>query len=97
MNFFIMLLSLLASTIASVLVLKKRNNKWLSLISAFCINTLILVVTPWVLYSFDEEVRVFGYGYHFSHFVLIQSIPIITLINFLILEFVRSRRITIKD
>lgn len=90
MNFFIISLSLLVSTIASVLILKKRNDKRLSLLAAFCINTLILAITTLVLYSFDDEVRVFGYGYHFSHFVLIQSIPVITLINFLILKFYKK-------
>lgn len=90
LNLIIILLSLLASTIASVLILKKRNNKWLGMLSAFCINTIMLLVATSVLYNLDEEARLFGFG-HSGLYVLIFFIPVITWINFLILEFARVK------
>ncbi|PID04681.1 hypothetical protein CSV65_14335 [Sporosarcina sp. P31] len=89
MNFFIILLSLVISTILSVWILKKKNNKWLSMFSAFLINLLFLSVVTWVLYSMDEEAKIFGFG-HSGLYVLIFAIPIVTWVNFLIFQFVKK-------
>ncbi len=96
MNFVIIMFSLLVSTILSVLILRNRNNKWLGMLSAFFINTLILVIATWVLHSLDDEARLFGFG-HSGRYVLVISIPIITWINFLILSFVRNREVRTKN
>ncbi|MCT2536472.1 hypothetical protein NC661_03565 [Aquibacillus koreensis] len=63
MYYVIIAFSLLASTILSVLILKKKNNKVLSMLSAFCVNVLILVLATWRAYSMDDEARIFGFGY----------------------------------
>lgn len=70
MNFVIIMFSLLVSTILSVLILRNRNNKWLGMLSAFFINTLILVIATWVLHSLDDEARLFGFG-HSGRYVLV--------------------------
>ncbi|MGG4070890.1 hypothetical protein [Bacillus tropicus] len=57
MNFVIIMFSLLVSTILSVLILRNKNNKWLGMLSAFLINTLILVIATWVLHRLDDEAR----------------------------------------
>ena len=95
LNFILIFFFLFVSTIVSVLTLIKKNNKWLARLFAFCINTLFLVVVTWILYIINDEARVFGFG-HTNLYILIFSIPIITWINFLILEFVRSRGIRTK-
>lgn len=60
------------------------------MLSAFILNTLILVVVTWVLYSMDDEAKVFGFG-HSGLYVLIFAIPIITWINFLLVQLVNKR------
>ncbi|WP_059171978.1 hypothetical protein [Bacillus sp. FJAT-27445] len=92
----IILFSLLVSTFTSVLTLKMRNKKWLGMLSGFFINTLILVIATWFFYILDDEIRLFGFG-HSGLYVLIFSIPILTWINFFILNFVRSRGMRTKD
>lgn len=57
--------------------------------SAFIINLLFLSGTTWVLYSIDDEAKIFGFG-HTDLNVLIFAIPIITWVNFLILQFVKK-------
>lgn len=86
----VIIFSLLASTLISVLTLKKRNNKWLSLLSAFCINIIILVIATWSLYRLEDEARLFGFG-QTRLYLLIFSIPLITYINFFILGFLKYR------
>ena len=89
LNYVIISFSLLVSTFASVLILKKKNNKFWSKLSAICLNILILVVATWISYSMNKEAQVFGIG-HSDLYILIFAIPIITWINLLILQFVNS-------
>lgn len=96
MNFILIMISLLVSTSLSVLLWKKRNHKWLAMLSALFINTLFLTIVVWVYYSFDDETRMFGFG-HSGRYVLFFSIPIITWINFLILSFVINRDVRTKN
>ncbi len=90
MNFIIILFSLFVSSAISVLTMRKKNNKWLALFIALCLNTLFLGIATWILYIRDDEARIFGIG-QTNLLVLVFSIPIITWINFLILELIRSR------
>ena len=92
LNFIIILFSFLVSTVASVRISKNRNNRWIGMLSAFCINTLILVIATWLLYIFDDEARLFGLGQS-GLGILICSIPIITWMNSCILAFAKSRKI----
>lgn len=91
MIYFLIFVSFSLSTVASVLFLKKTSNKWLAMFVAFCLNSLVLGTSTWIIYLTNDEVRQFGLG-PTNVFQLILSIPIITWINLLILVF-SSRRI----
>ena len=58
--------------------------------SAFFINLLFLSVVTWVLYSMDEEAKIFGFG-HSGLYVLIFAIPIVIWVNFLVFQFVKKQ------
>ncbi|WP_080848104.1 hypothetical protein [Cytobacillus gottheilii] len=88
MDNIILSFSFIVSTIVSVLILKNTKSKWKSRLSAFIINTFILAAATWILYISDEEAIMFG----FVHYVLVLSIPIITWINFIILEVIKYRK-----
>ncbi len=62
------------------------------MLSAFILNTLILVVATWIIYNIDDEARAFGFG-HSGLYFLIFAIPIITWVNFIILLFVKNRKL----
>ena len=96
LNFIIILFSLLVSSIFSVRTLRNRNNKRLSMLVAFCINALILLLFTWYLFSIDDEGQLFGL-FPTDLLMLIFSIPIITWINFFILSFVKSRGIIERE
>ncbi len=81
MNFVIMSFSFIVSAIVSILILINKNNKLFSTLSAFILNSLILVGATWSLYITDEEAKLFG----FVHYDLVFSIPIITWVNLLLL------------
>ena len=85
-----MLISLFVSAIASFLTLKRKNKRWLALFVALGLNTLILVLATWILYMINDEARLFGIG-QTNLYKLIFSIPSITWINLLIIEFIRNR------
>ncbi|GIN74778.1 hypothetical protein J14TS2_52530 [Bacillus sp. J14TS2] len=91
MNYLIISISLLISTIGSVLVLKRKNNKLFSRLSAFALNIIILGGATWILYRVDDEIRLFGV-IHSEYYMLILVIPIITWINLLILQFFENRK-----
>lgn len=89
LNYIIILFSLLISTIVSVLILKKTNHKLFSMLSAFCLNMLILIPITWISYNMNDEARIFGIGYS-GLYILVFAIPVITWANFLILQFVKK-------
>lgn len=91
----IILFSLLSSTLVSIFMMKKRNLKWFSLLTAFCINTIVLVTSSWILYSLDEEEQIFGDGSS-GFYILLIFIPVVTWLNFFILELVRNRKISTR-
>ncbi len=76
------------STTVSVLILFNKNSKLISRLSAFISNTIILGVVTWVLYTTDEEAKMFG----FVHLELVIAIQLITWINWLLLEVIKYRR-----
>ena len=94
--YIIMLISLFVSTIASISTLKKNNKRWLALLIAFGVNTFILIGATWILYSINDEARVFGIG-QTNLYELIFSIPIISCINLYILQFMRSKWSKVKN
>lgn len=90
MNFFMISFSFIVSTICSILILKNRRHKWLSISSAFLINLLILSTAIYFLFILDEESRVFGADFN-NRYMLLISIPLITWLNYIILLFENSR------
>lgn len=96
LNYLIMALSLLVSTMISVVILKKKKNNLLSMLAALCLNMLILVGAMWISYSLDEEAQVFGLV-NSGQYTLIFAIPIITWINFFILQFVKHQEIKAQN
>lgn len=80
----------LVSTMISFLIYKKREDKRLGMLVAFCVNTFILVIAACTLYTLNDEARLFGFGQS-DLYVFILSIPIITWTNFLILQFIRGK------
>lgn len=60
------------------------------MILALCINTLILLTSFWLIYQNDYEAWVFGL-FNSEIYILLVSIPLITWVNLLIIQFVKSR------
>lgn len=79
------------STILSVSVMRNKKRKWLSLLSAFIINVIILGVAYWFLIDIDEESRLFGIDFHKRYYLLI-AIPFITCVNYFIVSVVKKDR-----
>jgi len=90
----IVLFSLFVSTLTCIWILKIRKKKWLVMVVAFCVNTLILSIATVLLYQLDIltfRKQTDGLFDSLGILVLVFFIPIITFINFYILEFVRNR------
>lgn len=87
--FIIIIISLLTSTLTSLLILKKKENKWFGMFVAFSVNTLILCISTIFLYKFEvhtfhkQTVGLFG---SLGILVLLFFIPILTFINYFIME-----------
>lgn len=94
MNIFILFFSLVVSVYVSVLMLKRNHKKWRALLIALGVNTVLLTAITWILFIYNDEARLFGIG-QTNLLELIFSIPIITWVNFLILELVKQKRIGI--
>ncbi|MEK5382198.1 hypothetical protein [Niallia sp. FSL W8-0635] len=82
-------ISFFISAILSILTFTKTKNKWVALLVAFCWNSVFLVGSTWIYYFVNEEAKLFGLG-HNSVFVLPLLIPIISWINYFIIELVRK-------
>lgn len=90
----ILICSFVASTFASLWTLNKQGDKWLGMGAAFFLNILILTVATAILYKVDTQTfhkESIGWVDSLGIVLLIFFIPIITVINFYILELVRSR------
>ncbi|MGM9988487.1 MAG: hypothetical protein ACI35O_14865 [Bacillaceae bacterium] len=92
MNYMLLLSSLFLSTALSVLTFKRKGNKSLGLFVAFVINVSFLGTAMWILYTLSEFRFV-----SFNHYLLFFAIPIVTWINFIILEVVRYKELRIKS
>ncbi|MCJ7841789.1 hypothetical protein MUB24_12955 [Lederbergia sp. NSJ-179] len=77
----LLIFSFIISILVSVSLLKKKKS--LARIGAFIVNTAILISATWILYHFDAQAKVFGIG---DYYILVLMIPVLTWINFLILE-----------
>ena len=92
--------SLLVSTLTSIWLLKMKNKKWKARLVAFGVNSLILSIATILLYKLDVQTfhkQTEGLFGSLGIGVLMFFIPIITFINFYILEFVRNRSMSISN
>lgn len=60
------------------------------MLTAFGLNTLILVIATWIYYYTSNEAKIFGLD---DAYILIFSIPVVTWINFIILTFIKNKEI----
>ncbi|ARJ40247.1 hypothetical protein SporoP8_15950 [Sporosarcina ureae] len=89
------LFSLLISTIACIWIFKLKRNKWLSALTALVLNSVILLIATVIFYNLDVQVFHKQTGGVFSSLgilVFAFFIPVLTLINFYTLEFMRYQR-----
>ena len=90
----LLLFSFLFSTLTSIWLLKMKNKKWLARLVAFFVNTLILSIATVILYKLDVQTfhkQTEGLFSSLGIGVLMFFVPIITILNFWILEFVKNR------
>lgn len=90
----IIVISFLISTLVCIMTFKKCADKWLALGTAFLINTSILSLATVVLYKVDVQTYHKGTSGWFGGLGIIISvffIPIITCVNFYILEYFRGK------
>lgn len=90
----ILICSFVASTFACLWTLNKQGDRWLGIGAAFFINILVLTVAAAILYKVDNQTfhkDSVGWVDSLGIVLLIFFIPIITVINFYILELIRSR------
>ncbi|EOR24751.1 hypothetical protein KGR20_22430 [Cytobacillus oceanisediminis] len=83
------LISFLFSVPLSIFTFTKTKNKWIALLVTFCWNTVFLVGVTWIIYLLNDEVRLFGIG-HTSFYILPFFIPLITWIDYFIIELTRK-------
>ncbi|MBO0587043.1 hypothetical protein [Sporosarcina sp. E16_8] len=96
----ILVFSLLASTLSSIWLLKMKNKKWQARLVAFGVNSLVLSIATILLYKLDVNTfhkQTEGFLGSLGIVVLVFFIPIITIINFYILEFVRNRSMSFSN
>lgn len=79
------------SSIGSFLILRKRGNKWYAIGIAFAINSILLVISCWILYRMNEEARLFGLGIT-NYAILLSAIPVITWMNGIIIASVYKQK-----
>jgi len=94
----ILVFSLLASMLTSIWLLKIKNKKWQARLVAFSINTLILSIATILLYKLDVQTfhkQTEGLFSSLGIGVLMFFIPIITFLNFWILEFFKNKSMII--
>ncbi|MEK5215835.1 hypothetical protein [Psychrobacillus sp. FSL H8-0487] len=94
----ILVFSLLASMLTSIWLLKMKNKKWQARLVAFSINTLILSIATILLYKLDVQTfhkQTEGLFSSLGIGVLMFFIPIITFLNFWILEFFKNKSMII--
>lgn len=85
----LLFISLLFSAVLSIFTLTKTQKKWVALFVAFCGNSVVLAGLTWFIYISNEELRLFGFG-HSPLSLLPLFIPVITWINYFILELIKK-------
>ncbi|MFD1736338.1 hypothetical protein ACFSCX_07150 [Bacillus salitolerans] len=89
----IIVFSFILSTFLCLLVFERQKNKWLCMIIAFFVNTLLLSLMTIILYKVDVQTfhkqaeGVFG---SLGILTLVFFIPILTCGNFYILKLVKK-------
>ncbi|OIJ20754.1 hypothetical protein BKP45_08115 [Anaerobacillus alkalidiazotrophicus] len=94
MNFTVyitLLISLIVSSFVSIRIFNKKENKWLAVLVGFCMNTFLLVALTIIFYKVYHVKEIEGLFASLGIFVFAFFIPILTCINFYILEYVRSK------
>lgn len=84
--------------LTSIWLLKMKNKKWQARLVAFSINTLILSIATILLYKLDVQTfhkQTEGLFSSLGIGVLMFFIPIITFLNFWILEFLKNKSMII--
>lgn len=84
--------------LTSIWLLKMKNKKWQARLVAFSINTLILSIATILLYKLDVQTfhkQTEGLFSSLGIGVLMFFIPIITFLNFWILEFFKNKSMII--
>lgn len=90
MNFVIVVGAFALSTLAASRVTKNRDGKWLGLLVAFGMNTVLLSAAAWLRYVVDEESKIFGID-RTESYLLVLAIPVVTWMNGLALAYTRKR------
>lgn len=92
---FTLLVSLLVSTITCVWVFKLKSNKWFSVLTALVVNAIILLIATVLFYKLDVQAfhkRADGLFSSLGILAFAFFIPVLTLLNFYTLEFIRYQR-----
>lgn len=92
---FTVLVSLLVSTITCIWIFKLKSNKWLSVLTALAVNAVILLIATVLFYKFDVQAfhkQTDGVFSSLGILVFAFFIPVLTLLNFYTLEFIRYQR-----
>lgn len=71
-------------------MMKRKNRKLLSMLTAFVLNVLIIVFATWIYYYTSDVARIFGLG---DAYILLFFIPIVTWVNFIILASLKKKEI----
>lgn len=92
---FTVLVSLLASTITCIWIYKLKSDKWVSVLTAMAVNTMILLLATVIFYILDIQAfhkQTDGLFSSLGILVLAFLIPVLTLLNFYTLEFIKYQR-----
>lgn len=85
------LFSLIVSTIFSTYFYKKKASKWLGVLVGFCINTLLLSVAAIAFIKVFNVKEVEGIFASLGVLIFPFFIPIITYINFFVIELTHKK------
>ncbi|KYG31977.1 hypothetical protein [Alkalihalobacillus trypoxylicola] len=85
----IILATLFLSLLSTIIVMKKRRNKYVALSFSFIISLVILVTATPIVYNGDPNIFINQSNLFFANlgiYTLIYFIPLITLINFCVIS-----------
>ncbi|WP_413380977.1 hypothetical protein [Alkalihalobacillus sp. 1P02AB] len=90
----IILVSFVVSIIASIVIMKKKQHKYIALAVAFGISAFILVAATPVVYSMDNQIFENQTNRFFESlgiYTLIYFIPLVTLVNFCLIHLLDKK------